>query len=123
MDEESRYWVIPIICIISVGVIMSFAVDYKFNTVFPNAEIEREEMKNITCPDMLLKASSNHYWSTENKKIGEGKIIGCTETPKSQSSGLSPYVEFCNPGGYAPDKKIENNTHSFNHETCIWDTK
>jgi hypothetical protein len=123
MDEESRYWVIPIICIISVGVIMSFAVDYKFNTVFPNAEIEREEMKNMTCPDMLLKASSNHYWSTENKQIGEAKIIGCTETPKSQSSGLNPYVESCNPGGYAPDKKIENNTHSFNHDTCVWDMK
>lgn len=123
MNEESRYWIIPIICLISIVPIMVFAVDYKVNTVAPNIEIEREEMENMTCSEMLVKASSNHYWSTENKKIGEDKIMGCTETPKGQSSSLDPYVEFCNPGGYAPDKKIENNTHSFNHDTCNWDMK
>ena len=119
MDEESRFWIVPIICFISVGVIIAFAVDYKFNTVFTNAEIERLEMKNMTCSEILLKDSSNRYWSTENKKIGNAKAIGCIEKP--QSSGLNPYVEFCNPGGFAPVKKIENSTHSFNHDTCIWD--
>jgi hypothetical protein len=123
MDEESRFWIIPIMCFIAIVPIMVFAVDYKVNTVAPNVEIEREEMENMTCPEMLVKASSNHYWSTGNKEIGEAKILGCTETTKSQSLGLDPYVEFCNPGGYAPDKKIENNTHSFNHVTCIWDMK
>lgn len=122
MDEESRYWVIPIICFIAAGVIVSFAADYKFNTVFPNAEIEREKIQNMTCPEILLK-NSKHYWSTENKNIGNIKAIGCTDSTKGESSGLNPYVEFCTPGGFAPVKKIDNSTHSFNHDTCIWDMK
>ena len=37
------------------------------------------------------------------------------------NSALNPYVEFCNHGGFTSIKKIENSTHSFNHDTCIWD--
>ncbi len=50
----------------------------------------------------------------EPEVIVEKKIV---------STGLNPYVEFCNPGGFAPTKKIDNATHSFNHDTCIWDLK
>ncbi len=122
MDEGSKFWIIPIVCFIVAAVIILFAVEYRVNTVFPNAEIEREEIENMTCDEILLK-NSGHYWSTENKNIGNAKAIGCTETPKGQSTGLNPYVEFCNPGGFAPVKKIENSTHLFNHDTCIWDVK
>ncbi|GBH34255.1 hypothetical protein NZNM25_10460 [Nitrosopumilus zosterae] len=103
--------------------IFSFALDYKINTIFPNAELEREEIKKMSCPEILQKDSSNRYWSSENREIGKAKAAGCSVPEESQSSGLSPYVEFCTPGGFAPVKKIENSTHIFNHDTCIWDLK
>ena len=124
MEENSlHYWIIPIICLISVIAVFSFAIDYKVNTVFPNAELERQEIKKMSCPEILLKDSSNDYWTSENRKIGKVKAISCSVPQESQSSGLSPYVEFCAPGGFAPIKKIGNSTHSFNHDTCIWDLK
>lgn len=124
MDEGSlQYWIIPIISMIAAMAILSFAVEYKVNTILPNAELERQEMKEMLCPEILLKDSSNKYWTSENRKIGNAKAIVCNPPKETQSSGLSPYVEFCNPGGFAPIKKIENSTHSFNHDTCIWDLK
>jgi len=124
MEESSlHYWIIPIICLISVITIFSFAIEYKVNTVFPNAELERQEIKKMSCPEILLKDSSNDYWTSENNKIGKVKAISCSVPQEGQSSGLSPYVEFCTPGGFAPIKKIGNSTHSFNHDTCIWDLK
>jgi len=124
MEESSlHYWIIPIICLISVIAVFSFAIDYKVNTVFPNAELERQEIKKMSCPEILLKDSSNDYWTSENNKIGKVKAISCSVPQEGQSSGLSPYVEFCVPGGFAPIKKIGNSTHSFNHDTCIWDLK
>ena len=124
MEEESlRFWIIPIICLVSTVLILSFAADYKINTVFPNAIIEKEELKDMPCSEILLKDAANDYWSKENAKIGKAKAAGCTPPKESQSSELSPYVEFCTPGGFTPIKKIDNNTHSFNHDTCIWNLK
>lgn len=124
MDEESlRFWIIPIISLISIIFIFSFAVDYKINTVFPNAEIERQEMKSMECPELLVKDSFNDYWNAENGKMGREKVAICKELMKTESSGLSPYVEFCTPGGFAPIKKIDNATHLFNHDTCVWNVK
>ena len=46
MDEESlRFWIIPIVCIVAVLGIFSVSLEYKVNTVFPNAELERMEIK------------------------------------------------------------------------------
>lgn len=46
---------------------------------------------------------------------------------KKVSSGLSPYVEFCSTDPldppFWPDKLIDNSTHIFNHEFCVWDLK
>ncbi len=86
MDEETRFWVIPIICFISVGLVLVIAADERTNT--PERYIE---------PEVAVE--------------------------KAAPSGLNPYVEYCIPGGFAPDKKIDNSTHSFNHDTCIWDMK
>ena len=77
----------------------------------------------MSCDEIMIKDASNHYWSSENAKIGKAKAVSCNPPQESQSSGLSPYVEFCNPGGFVPDKKIENSTHTFNHDTCVWDLK
>ena len=124
MEEGSlHYWIIPIICMMAVIAIFSFTIEYKVNTVFPNAELERQEMEKMSCPEIILKDSSNDYWTSENSKIGKTKAVSCSVPQESKSSGLSPYVEFCTPGGFAPIKKIENSTHLFNHDTCIWDSK
>lgn len=124
MEENSlHFWIIPIICVVGVIAVFSFALEYKVNTIFPNAELERQEIEKMSCPEILLKDSSNRYWTSENRKIGEIRAMSCSVPKESQSSGLSPYVEFCTPGGFAPVKKIENSTHSFNHDTCVWNLK
>ena len=87
MDEDTRFWVIPIICFISVGLFLVIAADARMGT--PERYVE---------PEVVVEK-------------------------KSTSSDLDPYVEYCIPGGFAPDKKIDNSTHSFNHDTCIWDMK
>lgn len=88
MDEESRYWVIPIIAFIAAGMFLGIAVNMRMN--IPERYIE---------PEVIVKDTA------------------------ASPTGLNPYVEFCNPGGFAPVKIIENSTHSFNHDTCIWDLK
>ena len=124
MNEDSlRFWIIPIISLITIAFIFSFTVDYKINVVLPNAEIERNDMKNMLCPEILIKDSFNNYWSPENSKMGRSMSEVCKELMKPESSGLSPYVEFCVVGGFAPIKIIKNNTHSFNHDTCVWGLK
>lgn len=124
MEEDAlRFWIIPIICLVIVMGFFVFSLYYKINTIFPNAELERQEMKEMTCPEILLKDSSNRYWTSENAQIGKAKAVSCKVPQENQSSDLSPYVEFCTPGGFAPVKKIENSTHSFNHDTCVWDLR
>jgi len=86
MDENSsRFWVIPIICFVSVTMILIWSADVRMNT--------------------------------EERFIPEPVII-----PK-QVSSLSPYVEFCTPGGFAPEKLIQNNTHKFDHDVCLWENR
>jgi len=124
MEEDAlRFWIIPIICLVVVMGFFAFSLDYKINTIFPNAELERQKIKEMSCPEILLKDAANRYWTSENAQIGKVKALSCNVPQESQSSGLSPYVEFCTPGGFAPVKKIENGTHSFNHDTCVWDLK
>lgn len=124
MEEDSlRYWIIPIICIVAIMGVFSVTIEYKVNTIFPNAALEMEEIKKISCPEILAKDAANKYWTPENAAIGKAKAISCSVPQETESSGLSPYVEFCTPGGFSPDKKIENNTHSFNHDACVWELK
>ena len=41
-----------------------------------------------------------------------------------KTTGLSPYVEFCNPNDdFFPVKLIDNATHRFDHESCVWKIK
>ena len=124
MEEDSlRFWIIPILCLIGTMAIFSITMEYKINTILPNAELERQEMKEMSCPEILQKDAASDYWTPENSKIGKAKAVSCSVPQETQSSGLNPYVEFCTPGGFAPVKIIENSTHSFNHDTCIWDSK
>jgi hypothetical protein len=129
MEEDSRkYWIIPIVCFIVIaGIIFPYSLVHKYDVVLPNAAIEREEMKNMTCPQIMAKDSLNNYWNPTNSKIGRDMTAICKELIKKESTGISPYVEFCsteplNPP-FWPDKDISNSTHWFNHETCLWISK
>jgi hypothetical protein len=101
--------------------ILVVTLDYRYNVMYPNAAIEREELKTITCDEILEKQKSGKYWNSENAGIGAEKALACLPPPVEESSGVNPYVEFCTPGGFAPNKIIENGTHSFNHDACVWD--
>lgn len=124
MEESAlHYWIIPVVCMVMIVPIFAFSLDYKINTIFPNAESEILEIKEMACPEILLKDASNDYWTSENAKIGKAKAVSCAVPQESESSGQSPYVEFCTPEGFAPVKNIGNSTHVFNHDTCMWDLK
>ncbi len=104
--------------------VFPYSIHYQTTVVIPNAIIEIEEMKNMNCDQIIAKNSLNDYWTPQNSKIRREFNDICKDQQKeASSSGLNPYVEFCNPGGFAPDKKIENATHSFDHHTCLWDSK
>jgi hypothetical protein len=88
MDEESSYWIIPIIAFVSAGLFLGIAVNERMNT--PERYIE---------PEVIVEKTST-------------------------STGLNPYVEFCNPNDdFFPIKDISNSTHKFNHKDCIWDMR
>lgn len=109
-------------CFVVVAIFLAASLNYKYNVMYPNAAMEREELQTITCPEILEKQKTGKYWSSENAKIGADKALACLP-PKveAKSTRGNPYVEFCTPGGFAPQKIIENSTHSFNHDTCLWD--
>jgi len=49
----------------------------------------------------------------------EPKVI----IPKTISD-KNPYVEFCNSDtDFYPEKLIQNDTHKFDHQYCIWNPK
>lgn len=124
MEEDSlHYWIVPIICIVAMIGMFTVSLDYKVNTIFPNAVLELQEIKEMSCEEISLKDAANDYWTSENALVGNAKALGCNPPKESQSTGMSPYVEFCTPGGFAPVKKIENSTHSFDHDTCVWDLR
>ena len=74
---------------------------------------------NLISVGLFLVVSVNERMTLPERYIEPEVIV----EKKVVSTGLNPYVEFCNPGGFAPVKKIDNATHSFNHDTCIWDLK
>ena len=52
------------------GIVFPFVMEYKINTVYPNAEIEYNKIKQMSCPEIQAKNAVNNYWSHTNGKIG-----------------------------------------------------
>jgi hypothetical protein len=113
-----NFWLIPIVALLSGCIIGAGAIEYKVNIVWPNAIIEAQEMKALSCTEIVKKNSINDYWTPGNGVIGRALSDACKP---NNDSGLNPYVEFCNPNDeFSPVKLIQNSTHKFDHETCIW---
>ncbi|KKK61207.1 hypothetical protein LCGC14_3016660, partial [marine sediment metagenome] len=93
--------------------------------VLPNAEIELLEIKKMSCTEIKAKNSIGRYWTPENGKIGRAMLDSCKV--EKVSTGLSPFVEFCSTKPldppFWPDKLIQNATHTFNHEFCVWEER
>jgi len=114
-----NFWVIPILAMVVGCIGVAGAIEYKVNTVWPNAVIELDEIKSMSCEEAKEKNASGRYATPSNGMQLRSMVDACP-SEKSNNSGLSPYVEFCTPGGFSPDKKIDNSTHSFDHDVCEW---
>jgi len=115
-----NFWIIPILAMIAGCIIGAGAIEYKVNTIWPNAIIELDEIKSMSCEEAKEKNASGRYLTPSNGIKLRSMVDACPDAAKKDNSGLSPYVEFCTPGGFVPDKKIDNSTHSFDHDTCQW---
>lgn len=54
----------------------------------------------------------------------EREIIPEMPPPPKKVSDKNPYIEYCDPTTeFYPIKLIENKTHAFNHQFCVWELK
>jgi len=80
MNEDSRqFWVIPILCLVLAFVIFGALLEYKINTVFPNAAIELDEIKSMSCEQVKSRDSIGSYWTPENGVYARDKVQSCTD--------------------------------------------
>ena len=73
-QHENLYWLIPISALVLASIIGASAIEYKINTVLPNAEIELLEIKKMSCTEIKAKNSIGRYWTPENGKIGRAML-------------------------------------------------
>ncbi|QLH05837.1 hypothetical protein [Nitrosopumilus ureiphilus] len=80
MEESSlRFWIIPVICLVVVIGIFASVLAYQFNVAMPNAVVEMEELRKMSCDQIKEKNAVNRYWSKTNSEYGNNKAKGCTD--------------------------------------------
>ena len=80
MEEDSlRFWITPIVFLIVGFGIFAIVVEYNLNTKVPNAVVELEEMRTMSCEEIESKNTKNRYWSLENRVFGDGKASSCAD--------------------------------------------
>lgn len=80
MKEDSlQFWIIPIICLVIVGVFFIGVLGYQFNVEFPNAEQELDELYKMSCEQIMIKESTDKYWTVDNREFGREKAKNCIE--------------------------------------------
>lgn len=78
MEEDSlRFWIAPILCLVVGMGVFVVVVEYTINTKIPNAVVELEELRKMSCDEIKAKESLNNYWSDENGKFGGDKADSC----------------------------------------------
>lgn len=89
MEEESlRYWIIPIVCFVSFGLIFTGMMIYKVDTQFPNAEIELNELEDMSCDDLSLRNALGSYWTPNNGQFARDKVNDCKDAKESYQKHL-----------------------------------
>jgi len=91
MEEESlRFWIIPIICMVAaMGVIFPFMINHQITIVHPNAAIEIDEIKKMTCEELKTRNALGSYWTSTNGEFARDKVQRCIDAEKEYKSQLS----------------------------------
>jgi len=78
MNKDSRnFWIIPIVFLAIGFIIMAFVIDHKINTIYPNAAIELDEIKAMSCDEVNARDSLGSYWTPANGKFARDQIKSC----------------------------------------------
>jgi len=89
MNEDSRqYWVIPIVCLVVVLVIVGVLLEHKINTILPNAAIELDGIKGMSCEQVKSRDSTGSYWTPGNGVIARDMISVCKEADDNYKDKL-----------------------------------
>lgn len=82
MGESFRFWIIPCIALIFVIVILGGLIEYKINTIMPNAEIELQEIKKMSCEQVTARNALGSYWTPKNGAFARDKVKDCIDADK-----------------------------------------
>jgi len=90
MGENSlRFWIIPIVSlIVMMGIIFPYVLYYKDTVVFPNATIELDEIKKMSCKEITARNSIGSYWTPNNGKFARDKVQDCKDVSISLKEQL-----------------------------------
>ncbi len=90
MEENSlRYWIIPIVSMIAVmGVIFPYILYHQTTVVFPNAVVELDEIKNMSCTEVTSRNALGSYWTPDNGKFARDKVEDCKDALKALKEKL-----------------------------------
>lgn len=89
MDEDSRlFWLIPITALIIGFVMFGYMMEIKINNILPNAAIELDEIKSMSCPEIKVKNSIGNYWARENGVFARDKIQTCIDAEDAHKAKL-----------------------------------
>ena len=91
MEEESalRYWIIPIVCLIIImGIIFPYILYHQTTVIFPNAVIELDKMKKMSCVEITARNSIGSYLTPDNGKFARDKVLDCKDASNALKEQL-----------------------------------
>jgi hypothetical protein len=86
--HEKLFWIIPLSALIVASIIGAGTIEYKMNTVLPNAEIELLEIKSMTCSEIKARNSIGSYWTPGNGEFARDKVDACLKAEKAHKAHL-----------------------------------
>lgn len=76
---EKLFWIIPLSALVLASIIGAGAIEYKINTILPNAEIELLELKKMSCPEIKARNAFGSFDIPSNGEFAREKIDSCKE--------------------------------------------
>lgn len=61
------------------GVIFPYVLYYQNTIVYPNAAIELDEIKKMSCVEITARNSIGSYWTPDNGKFARDKVQDCKD--------------------------------------------
>ena len=89
MDKESfRFWIVPMIALFVGFVILGYTIEYKINTITPNAIVEFVEIKEMSCEEIKDRNALGSYWTPDNGKFARDMVQQCIDAEKAYKAKL-----------------------------------